>query len=94
MELDIDLVAAERTGEARRLIDTARSDGVVSLGALGRMDLCILGGPMHSVFPDAVARAWLGLGDHARQKLINERTADMAKRGMLTPPCPMATVTR
>jgi hypothetical protein len=52
------------------------------------MDLCILGGPMHSVFPEAVAKAWLGLGDRARQKLIDERTADMAKRGMLTPPRP------
>ena len=41
---------------------------------------------MHSVFPEAVAKAWLGLGDRARQKLIDERTADMAKRGMLTPP--------
>lgn len=85
MELDIDLAVAERTEEARRLIDTARSDGIVSLGALGGMDLCILGGPMHSVFPEAVAKAWLDLGDRARQKLIDERTADMAKRGMLMP---------
>jgi MYXO-CTERM domain-containing protein len=88
VELDIDLAAAERTEEARRLIDTAQSDGIVSLGALGGMDLCILGGPMHSVFPDAAAKAWLGLGDRARQKLIDERTADMARRGMLTPPPP------
>jgi hypothetical protein len=88
VELDINLAAAERTEEARRLIDTARSDGIVSLGALGGMDLCILGGPMHSVFPEALAKAWLSLGDRARQKLIDERTADMAKRGMLTPPPP------
>jgi hypothetical protein len=88
VELDIDLAAAERTAEAQRLIDTARADGIVSLGALGGMDLCILGGPMHSVFPEAVAKAWLGLGDRARQKLIDERTADMAKRGMLRPPPP------
>jgi hypothetical protein len=86
MELDIDLAAAERTEEARRLIDTALSDGIVSLGALGGMDLCILGGPMHPVFPQAVAQAWLALGNRARQKLIDDRTAGMAKTGMLTPP--------
>jgi hypothetical protein len=84
MELDIDLAVAERTEAARQLIETARSDGIVSLGALGGMDLCILGGPKHPVFPEAVAKAWLNLGDHARRKLIDDRTADMVNRGLLT----------
>jgi hypothetical protein len=84
MELDIDLAAAERTEAARQLIETAQSDGLVSLGVLGGMDLCILGGPKHPVFPEAVAKAWLNLGDHARKKLIEERTADMVNRGLLT----------
>ena len=77
MELDIDLAAAERTEAARQLIETAQSDGIVSLGVLGGMDLCILGGPKHPVLPETVAKAWLNLGDRARKKLIEDRTADM-----------------
>lgn len=84
MELDIDLAAAERTEAARQLIETAQSDGIVSLGVLGGMDLCILGGPKHPVFPETVAKAWLNLGDRARKKLIEDRTADMVNRGLLT----------
>jgi hypothetical protein len=84
MELDVDLAAAERTEAARQLIETAQSDGIVSLGVLGGMDLCILGGPKHPMFPEAVAKAWLNLGDRARKKLIEERTADMVNRGLLT----------
>jgi hypothetical protein len=83
VELDIDLAAAERTVAARKLIETARSDGIVSLGVLGGMDLCILGGPKHPVFWEAVTKAWLNLGDHARKKLIEDRTADMVDRGLL-----------
>jgi hypothetical protein len=84
VELDIDLAAAERTGAAQRLIETAQSDGMVPLGVLGGMDLCILGGPKHPVFPEAVTKAWLDLGNHAREKLIEDRTADMVDRGLLT----------
>jgi hypothetical protein len=84
VELDIDLAAAERTDAARQLIETAQSDGIVSLGTLGGMDLCILGGPKQPVFPQALTKAWLGLGAHARKKLIADRTADMVGRGLLT----------
>jgi hypothetical protein len=84
VELDIDLAAAERTEAARQLIETVQSDGIVSLGVLGGMDLCILGGPKHPVFPEAVTQAWLKLSDHARKKLIDDRTTDMVDRGLLT----------
>ena len=88
MELDIDLAAAERTEATRRLIATAQSDGMIPLGVLGGMDLCILGGPKHPMFPEAVTNAWLNLGNHARKKLIEDRTADMVDRGILTKDSP------
>jgi hypothetical protein len=74
----------ERTEAARQFLDTARTDGIVSLGVLGGIDLCILGGQRHPVFPDVVMRAWLDLSSHARGKLIEKRTADLVERGLLT----------
>jgi hypothetical protein len=47
------------------------------------MDLCILGGATHPVFPEEVARAWLSLGDSAREKLIADRTSSMVDDGLL-----------
>jgi hypothetical protein len=83
VELDIDLSAAERTEAVRQLIEAVQSDEIISLGALGWIDLCILGGPTQPVFSEAVTKAWLKLGDHARKKLIEDRTSDMVDRGLL-----------
>jgi hypothetical protein len=73
----------EQAEAARQFLETAQTDGIVTLGVLGGMDLCFLGGPRHPLFPEEVTKAWLDLSDHARGKLIEERAADLVKRGLL-----------
>jgi hypothetical protein len=73
----------EHSETARQFLETAQADGIVTLGVLGGMDLCILGGPRHPHFPEEVTKAWLDLSDHARGKLIEERAADLVERGLL-----------
>ncbi len=85
MMLDIDtaLAAAERTEAARQLIGRARDGELVDLAVLSALDLCVLGGPRHPLFDEAVARGWLRLGDRQRQKVLDAVTESMLGRGLL-----------
>jgi hypothetical protein len=73
MTLDIDtaLTAAERTEAARQLIGRARDGELVDLAVVSALDLCVLGGPRHPLFDEDVARAWLGMGDRQRTKVVD-----------------------
>jgi hypothetical protein len=82
MTLAEPMAAAERTEAARQLIDRAQAD-VVDLVTVSALELCVLGGPAHPLFEEAVARAWMRLGDRRREKVIAWVTAGMAKRGLL-----------
>ena len=81
MTLDTSIVAAERTEAARHLIDQAQAD-VVDLVTVSALELCVLGGPRHPLFEEAVARAWMQLGNRRREKVIEWVTEGMIKRGL------------
>jgi hypothetical protein len=85
MTLDIDtaLTAAERTEAARQLIGRARDGELVDLAVVSALDLCVLGGPRHPLFDEDVARAWLGMGDRQRTKVVDSVTESMLGRGLL-----------
>ncbi len=82
MTLDGSIAAAERTEAARQLIDRAQAD-VVDLVTVSALELCVLGGPRHPLFEEAVARAWMQLGNRRREKVIEWVTEGMIKRGLL-----------
>ena len=81
MTLSMDIAAAERTEAARRLIDQAQAE-VVDLVTVSALELCVLGGPAHPLFEEAVARAWGRLGGRRRQKVIEWTTEAMVERGL------------
>ena len=82
MTLEESTAAAGRTEAARQLIDQARAD-VVDLVTVSALELCVLGGPRHPLFEEAVARAWMQLGNRRREKVIEWVTEGMIKRGLL-----------
>ena len=82
MTLEESIAAAERTEAARHLIDQAQAD-VVDLVTVSALELCVLGGPAHPMFEEAVARAWMQLGNRRREKVIEWVTDGMIKRGLL-----------
>jgi hypothetical protein len=94
MTPDIGATADERSEAARRLIDQAQNDEVVELVTVAALDLCVLGGPRHPLFDETVARAWLGLGNRPRKKLIEWTTDGMVKRGLLTENTPQTSLER
>ena len=82
MTLEMSIAAAERTEAARHLIGQAQAD-VVDLVTVSALELCVLGGPRHPLFEEAVARAWMQLGNRRREKVIEWVTEGMIKRGLL-----------
>lgn len=82
MTLEESIAAAERTEAARHLIDQAQAD-LVDLVTVSALELCVLGGPAHPMFEEAVARAWMQLGNRRREKVIEWVTDGMIKRGLL-----------
>lgn len=82
MTLDTSIVAAERTEAARHLISQAQAD-VVDLVTVSALELCVLGGPARPLFEEAVAQAWMQLGNRRREKVIEWVTEGMIKRGLL-----------
>ena len=82
MRLEESIAAAGRTEAARQLIDQARAD-VVDLVTVSALELCVLGGPRHPLFEEAVARAWMQLGNRRRGKVIEWVTEGMVERGLL-----------
>jgi hypothetical protein len=82
MTLDTDIAAAARTGAARQLIDQAQAEAV-NLVTVSALELCVLGGPAHPLFEEAVARAWGRLGGRRREKVIQWVTEGMVERGLL-----------
>ena len=79
MTLDMDIAAEMRTEAARRLIEAAQQE-VVDLVIVSALELCVLGGPAHPLFDEAVARAWARLGNRRRQKIIEWTTEAMVER--------------
>jgi hypothetical protein len=82
MTLDMNVAAAGRTEAARHLIDQAQAD-VVDLVIVTALELCVLGGPRHPLFDEAVARGWAKLGNRRRGKIIEWATEGMIERGFL-----------
>src|SRR5579875_1306236 len=79
---DSAIAAAERTEAARHLIDQAQTD-FVDLTTVTGLELCVLGGPRHPLFEEAVARAWMEMANRQRKKLIEWVTEGMVERGLL-----------
>lgn len=84
MKLEIGDAAAERTEAARRLIKEAQQDDLVELVTVSGLELCVLGGPEQPLFDEAIAQAWLRLGNRRRKKVMAWITDGMAGRGLLT----------
>lgn len=82
MTLSMDTAAEMRTEAARNLIDQAQAE-VVDLVTVSALELCVLGGPRHPLFEEAVARAWGRLGGRRREKVIEWVTEGMVERGLL-----------
>jgi hypothetical protein len=82
MTPDSAIAAAQRTEAARHLMAQAQT-GFVDLVTVTGLELCVLGGPRHPLFEEAVARAWMDLGNRQRRKLIEWVTEGMAERGLL-----------
>jgi hypothetical protein len=89
MTLDMNVAAAGRTEAARHLIDRART-GLVELVTVSALELCVLGGPRHPLFEEAVVRAWTRLGNRRREKVIEWATEGMIERGLLVEDGPRA----
>jgi hypothetical protein len=87
MMLDRAIAAAERTEAARSLIAQAQA-GTVDLVALSALELCVLDGPRQPLFEERVAHAWMQLGDRRRRKIMEEVSAGMVERGLLTDDSP------
>jgi hypothetical protein len=83
MTPDIAATAVERTEAAQRLIDQAQDAEFVELVTISALELCVLGGPKHPRFDEAVARAWDQLGNRRRKKVMEWVTEGMVKRGLL-----------
>ncbi len=66
-----------------QLIEQAQHSDFVELVTVSALELCVLGGPRHPLFEEAVAHAWLQLGNHRRKKVIGWVTEGMVKRGLL-----------
>jgi hypothetical protein len=85
MTPDIATTAAGRTEAAQRLIDEAQAAPFVELVTVSALELCVLGGPRHALFEEAVTQAWLGLADRRREKIMKLTTDGMVERRLLLP---------
>ena len=83
MTPDAAAAAAERTEAAIRLIEQAGHSDFVELVTVSALELCVLGGPGHTLFEEPVANAWLQMGSRRRNKLIGWVTEGMVERGLL-----------
>jgi hypothetical protein len=85
MAISFDIAAAERTTEARALF-ASLADGnsePIALTTLSGVDLCVLGGQNGPVSWEALAKSWNRLKPEERSKIIEDRTRQMIKRGLL-----------
>lgn len=82
MTLDTTIAAAGRAEAARNLIEAAQAEAV-DLVTVSALELCVLGGPKHPLFEEAVVRAWGKLGGRRREKVIEWVTEGMVERGLL-----------
>jgi len=64
------------------LIQRAQAEDL-GLAALTGAELCVLGGPRHAAFPEAMTNAWLQLDDDDRQSLTRSATARLLAKGLL-----------
>ena len=64
------------------LIQRAQAEDL-GLAALTGAELCVLGGPRHAAFPEAMTTAWLQLDDEDRQSLTRSATARLLAKGLL-----------
>ena len=64
------------------LIQRAQAEDL-GLAALAGAELCVLGGPRHAAFPEAMTSAWLQLADEDRQSLTRSATARLLAKGLL-----------
>ncbi len=85
---DLATTAVERSEAAELLFEQANNSGFVELTTLSALELCVLGGPKHAVFEDAVAHAWLQMGDRQREKAMKLTTEGMVKRQLLAEQSP------
>jgi len=84
MTLSMDTAMAERTEAARHLIAQAQAQAeAVDLVTVSALELCVLGGPRHPLFEEAVARAWGRLAGRRREKVSEWVTEGMVERGLL-----------
>lgn len=81
--LPSDLDAEARTAAARQLFDELGDKGSVDLVVLAGMDLCVLGGPRHSMCWEPLARLWLNQSTADRDLLTRARTTSLVERGLL-----------
>ncbi len=64
------------------LIQRAQAEDL-GLAALTGAELCVLGGPRHAAFPEAMTTAWVQLDDDDRQSLTRSATARLLAKGLL-----------
>lgn len=57
----------------------------IGLVELLTVELCVLGGPVHSYFDEVSAQTWLTLPDRNRSKLMQTYTETLVNRGLLLP---------
>ncbi|TNC26031.1 hypothetical protein [Amycolatopsis alkalitolerans] len=77
---------AADVAEARRLFDAAEQNGLAPLPDLLATELCVLGAPAHSLFDEAIVRAWAELPEAAREELVVNALNGLHQRRLLDPP--------
>lgn len=80
---DISTTAIERTAEAQGLFHRSADGETVDLTALSGLELCVLGGPKHTLSDTTVTQAWSVLGRRRRNKAKDLITEGLVERGLL-----------